>query len=136
MKEKTLKEIISDIKIFGDTSNSKKYKKLIAEALLKLPINIRKKVLKEVFFIITDGYAGTIFKLRVCKPKTLTFIIIDFNTQKNESKNLIISGIAHEIAHFILKHDTENSSLNDEKEADDLCESWGFKRVYQDYKHY
>ncbi len=136
-KESSVERIVYDIKIFGDTSpKSKKYKILIAKALLKLPIKIRRRVLKDVLFIITDGYAGTIFKLKIIKPKILNFIILDFNAQKNESKNLILSGIAHEIAHFILEHDTKNSSLKDEKEADDLCEKWGFKRVYKSYEHY
>ena len=46
--------------------------------------------------------------------------------------------IAHEIAHFVLgHHKLENcSNPKNEKEADDLIEKWGFKRVYKEYKQF
>lgn len=39
--------------------------------------------------------------------------------------------IAHEIAHALLNH-TLGAEINQEKEADDLIEKWGFKRVYRE----
>ena len=44
--------------------------------------------------------------------------------------------VAHEIAHHVLNHckqeldGTIKSIRNQEREADDLIEKWGFKRIY------
>ena len=42
--------------------------------------------------------------------------------------------ISHEIAHYILGHmDMNFSDFDGERQADNLSEKWGFKRVYDNY---
>jgi predicted SprT family Zn-dependent metalloprotease len=53
---------------------------------------------------------------------------------KRKSDSKIQDYIAHEIAHAFLKHNSGPSNPNKEKEADDLIESWGFKRAYRTYE--
>lgn len=39
-----------------------------------------------------------------------------------------MNSIAHEVAHYVLGHDT--GGFEHEKEADDHCQKWGFAREY------
>jgi len=38
--------------------------------------------------------------------------------------------IAHEIAHHVLRHESSYGNQDQEKEADDLIQTWGFRRAY------
>ena len=134
---------------------------LIAETLLKLPKEAREEVLEEVIFIVADGVHGTLFELSIkedyigkllsmgkidltkkdssVKLSTLLklkmkmpFVLLNFANMRKESKNVKMSTIAHEIAHFVLGHGMEGGEEK-ERTADDLIEKWGFKRVYRSY---
>ena len=53
---------------------------------------------------------------------------------ENESDESKMTTIAHELAHLRLgDDDLFESNPGGERAADDLCESWGFGRAYQDY---
>lgn len=141
---------------------------IIANTLLNLPENIKEKVLGEVNFVVMPNifgeYIGRVPFQRVITKKELekckfdgkvfgwpekTYLIkieqqiillnLDAMRRKKKSKFLMMSSVAHEIAHFILGHEGANNSnpLN-ERKADDLVEKWGFKRVYKkkDYKQF
>ena len=111
---------------------------LIALVLQKLPLNVAQKVLTEVQFIIIDGAIGR-HELISCQSHDelkLTFtIFLNFlginRLKKIENRHTVI---AHEIAHFYLKHNDNNGGAEEEREADDLCEKWGFGRAYRTYK--
>jgi len=135
-------EIWYNLRVIGDvTPDDEKYKKIILETLLKLPEEIRDKILEEVIFIFTSAY-GTTCKL--CLPispkKQLIeqkYIILNPAIQEKEKKTDegLQDTIAHEIAHIILNR-FGSSDPNFEKEADDLIETWGFKRAYKDYARF
>ena len=123
--------------VCGVRSNSDEENALIiAKTLLKLPRKVREKVLDQVCFIIAGEAQGTVFKFQFNEPqpigKTLFFILLNFAEMKQDSEDDKMRTVAHEIAHFILGHDALIDS-GGEKEADDLIEKWGFKRIYQSY---
>ena len=62
-------------------------------------------------------------------------IILNFALMEREgySEEDMKAAIAHEIAHLILNHDFRKPG-DYEKEADDLCEKWGFKKAYEERK--
>ncbi len=118
-------------------------KTLIAKTLLKLPEEIREKTIDEVLFVIMRA-CGTVENLKlskVAKKEEFEFetekmlkvtieqplVILNFGGMKKDSE---MDTIAHEIAHFILGHHINQSNPNNETEADDLVEKWGFKRAY------
>jgi len=156
-KEDLIERTARRVKLVGDTKLIfRKDMMLIAETLLRLPDEVMKKVLREVYFIVVPfckGYSGTYrysiflkqdrvkktptgYKARVAKP----LIFLNFEKMKKESKFSRMSTVAHEIAHFILDHDHDRRRglINPivEKEADDLTEEWSFKRAYKDYNKF
>ena len=114
---------------------------LIARVISNLPEDIQEKVLDELGFICLDGVHGQYDMLTL--PKGIKkgdvncskpIVYLNFDSMKRKSEIRKMSIVAHEIAHFILKHHKTNGGEKDERAADDLCESWGFKRGYKNYK--
>ncbi len=123
------------------------HKITIAKTLLKLPLDVKERVLDEVVFIFSPiaGYVSSL-SFPILIPKTeiqkvvgdyhpvrvdQPVILLNFSEMRDLSNQKDI--IAHEIAHFILNHyKMENQgSPSNEKDADDLSESWGFNRVHE-----
>jgi len=130
---------------------------LIAETLLRLPKNVRERVLVEVYFIaLSDvGEYG-----RVCfrSGEPTATVFLSFVSMEKWSKKRKMNLIAHEIAHFILGHEMRpaddvkrkkhinsrdlerdlelmKSRFRDrERQADDLCEKWKFGRCYSQFQ--
>ena len=149
-------EIDYNLTIFGDeTQDDIRFRRLIVEVLKRLPADVRRRVLEEAIFIVaghtiglsTPFYPLPIFgedeeqlkeelrslmerwPLRSLLKKRL--IILNFALMEREgySEEDMKAAIAHEIAHLALDHDFQKRG-DYEKEADDLCEKWGFKRAY------
>jgi hypothetical protein len=103
--------------------------------LQQLPKSVRKKVLEEVNFIVIDKdlrghpFSMTLFSRE--KQLILSFIILNFGAMENMTKKGVMSTIAHEIAHHVLGHHSFTGNHDAEKKADDLCEKWGFDRVWR-----
>lgn len=152
--ENSVEGILYNLQTLGDaTKYDDKDKLLITKTLLKLPKKIRKKVLREVTFVIMQAL-GTIMKVRfsdVIKEKNIkkignnirvaferVFIFLNFPLirKRKKSEFSMMSAVAHEIAHFILGHHGLTSDQKAERKADNLIEKWGFKRVYKTYKHF
>lgn len=138
---------------------------LICETLLKLPRRIREKILHDIVFVaMSDGLTGTADELVLRKEEPAPIILdrvreagekgweivhseiktsmvfLNFALMKKMSKNRIMSIIAHEIAHSILRHGYASprgrrraspKEWANEREADDLCKKWGFARAYK-----
>jgi Zn-dependent peptidase ImmA (M78 family) len=146
----SLEGVFDNLSVWGETTiEDERNRVFIAKTLLKLPAKVRRKVLDEVIFVHTTAH-GTIFKGLFTKPldeKELrkvkkdqsvsienSLIILNFKGVKDSEKMDII---AHEIAHYILGHDTiGNEDEDSEKTADDLTEKWGFKRAYKSYTRF
>ena len=125
---------------------------VIVETLLRLPKKVREKVLDKVIFIhimamgtvhefhfTTNVQNKDIEKISMFNKEkryfakiVQSFIILNFKHVKNSKK---MDLVAHEIAHFILDHHRldNRSNPNNEENADDLAEKWGFKRSYKSY---
>lgn len=148
----SFKEVASKLKIFGNIlAEDSKYKGFIIECLLRLPFEIKERVLNEATFIMfSENSLGHVFKMRIVENsptaekisdgKTVVcaheipVILLNFGSMKKSTKARIMTTIAHEIAHFILGHSPASPiEGNDDKEADDLCEKWGFGRAYESY---
>ena len=135
-------EIMYNLRIIGDvTIDDEKYKKILLETLLKLPEEIREKILDEVLFIFTSAYGTTFNLFFPIPPKKQAIeqkcIILNPALQEKEKKTDegIQDTIAHEIAHIVLDH-FGSSDPEFEKEADDVIETWGFKRAYTNYTRF
>lgn len=156
--ENSLEGIHYQIKTMADTNvNDEKDKVLIAETLQKIPARTRNKVLDEAVFVLMNGLYGTVingyFSRIVPKeefvavptsdklivPVRQALIFLNFSEMKKLSNKRKMNIIAHEIAHFVLKHHLKRSGrdregMKKEKEADDLIVKWGFEREYKSYK--
>lgn len=150
--ENSIEGVMYQLKVIGDTtSQDEKDKFLIAKTLLKLPKKIRERVLDEVAFIVltVQGAIWNYFTVKSIEKKDLKkigkhyfveieqpLIILNFDNMR-KSKNDRMVTVAHEIAHFILGHykAEKRHSKNNEKEADDLIEKWGFQRAYKSYEN-
>jgi len=106
------------------------YEGLLIKTLQRLPSDVREKTIDEVIFFIAGGVRGTYIALNVTYRSVLHFILLNFCDMFNMNEQEIMTVIAHEIAHFILGH-IMAGGLDHEKEADDLCEKWGFGRAYK-----
>jgi len=144
-----------NLTLFGDVAaGDEKYKQIIVECITKLPFKVRERVLDNVTFImLSEDILGHHFimnsiknsalakrtkigNLEICEHE-IPIILLNFVSMKNKKKTKIISNIAHEIAHFILGHDScRHTDRNLEKEADDLCQKWGFERAYKNYEQF
>jgi hypothetical protein len=64
--ENSIEGVIDELKVFGaETVAEQEDVYLIAKTLLKLPKEVREKVLDEVCFIIADEVEGTIFRMDI-----------------------------------------------------------------------
>ena len=141
--ENSLEGIHYNLFTIGEAWEEDEYHKiLIAKTLQKLPKDVRDKVLDEVIFVICSGY-GTVHELffRIdSKVKEIRrpLIILNFALMRKEGKNEsdMMDTVAHETAHFMLGHTHLHNDPEGERKADDLAESWGFKRAYKDYTHF
>jgi len=140
--EKSIEGICYNLGVIGEvTYEDTEHKLIIAKTLQKLPKKIREKVLDDVLFVFTSCY-GTVRELYFpIPPKTKeirkSLIILNFALMKNEKRTEsdMMDTVAHEIAHFILGHVILHDDFLCERKADDLSESWGFKRAYDSYEH-
>ena len=106
----------------------------IIEVLTKIPREIRKDVMEDVVFVVANcSFVET-------TPSKKVMIVLNFEGVKGADRR---TTIAHEIAHYWLLRDSKYSfgcdareGANQEKAADDLCQSWGFGRAYQDYEQF
>ena len=112
--------------------NDERMKKLIVKTLFRLPKDVRKKVLREVYFIYSScpGVSTAIDIKYFVGP----MIILNFQKIRKKKRMDIIT---HEIAHFILNHygNEKISKENKERDADNLTEKWGFKKAYTEKQY-
>jgi hypothetical protein len=161
----SIEGVLYDLMTFGKaTVEEEKDVYIIAKTLLRLPKDVRDKVLDEVCFIIAHEQAAAPFKvfigsfvinklastgkidlsreedplvrLSVIEDIAMYFILLNFAAMEGMTEDDKMSIIAHEIAHFVLGHNSYSpKERNAEKEADDLAEKWGFKRAYKSYEY-
>lgn len=112
---------------------------MVALTLSRIPQDVRCLVMDCVQFIQAGpaSTSGTIARLRVKEPSEVYFVVLNFpESMTDEARQ---DTVAHEIAHIVAGHDrfgmNGNTARSDEVEADNLCESWGFNRVYACYDH-
>jgi hypothetical protein len=140
MLREEIKEIIERVVILPLTATNDSDDVLqICEVISKLPTRVRERVLDEVDFYLMPGVLGQTEKM-FCpshnEDKVQWSIFLNFNEVRNDKRKR--TTIAHEIAHFILRHDTGRAKRHDsaERKADDLCEKWGFGRAYKNYDQF
>ena len=131
MASADLESINYRLKIQGEIKQGdEQYRDLILKTMIRLPDDVREKILDEALFIIaTPSVNGTIFDLIAVESLTLHCILLNFSSMGRFGDSKKMDVIAHEIAHVILGHGTI-STPQQKKEADDLSQSWGFKRAY------
>lgn len=139
--EDSLEFICNTIDLIGDMyADNEDYDILIAETLLEIPKDIRDNVIYGCDFII-DKNLGLTFNLYYGPNREQPLILLNCLGLNRRSKKFKMSVIAHEIAHFTLNHHKTHpqnlrENLEQEKEADDLIEKWGFQRTNeQSYKN-
>jgi Zn-dependent peptidase ImmA (M78 family) len=103
---------------------------LIAKTIHRLPKELWEEVPEKVTFICADKRYGMYAKLRISPFDNgeLHFILLNIDNIEDEEEKMYV--IAHEIAHFVLGHSTEDTAGQErdiEEEADNLTESWGFR---------
>ena len=150
--ENSLEGIHYNIKTMAATTvDDDKDKILIAETLQRIPARARTKIFDEAVFVLMNGLYGIVINgyfNRIISKKDLVelpardavvvtvrqgLIFLNFGEMKKLSKKRKMNIIAHEIAHFVLKHHLKTSvrskeGMKMEKEADDLIVKWGFDR--------
>lgn len=156
--ENSLEGIHYNIKtMVATTVDDEKDKILIAETLQRIPARVRTKIFDGAAFVLMNGLYGIVINgyfNRIISKKDLVelpaigavvvtvrqgLIFLNFGEMKKLSKKRKMNIIAHEIAHFVLKHHLKTSvtakeGINMEKEADDLIVKWGFDRTHKSYK--
>jgi hypothetical protein len=135
----------------SSTTRADEDRAIIARTLLGLPKGIREKVLEKVAFVYTEA-EGVICPF--CPPpigiqvdETRSAVMNRLYISERRPRGVILFNfrgipevgvphlLAHEMAHFILGHKwpKNQGGRSEEMAADDLSESWGFKRAYQTY---
>ena len=156
IKKRNEEEIIYDkLNVLNETPiEDTKYIAFIVKTIQRLPIRIRKKVLNNVRFILINAttygacrglnFSEIVKNVRKIEKgylvrKRIQLILLNFYAmeQRKKSKEYIINVIAHEISHYILGHSdiSKRGRPNNERDADNLIEKWGFKRFYKTYKY-
>src|SRR3989338_2726991 len=117
---------------YPTTKLEKRSAVLIAKTLSKLPPKIARKVEDKATFVlkVEDRYdlSPSIIGYPSSSEPT---IFLDFVSSK-ESNSCKMANLAHEIAHFVLKHFSDkrkNAEEARQREAEDLCKKWGFERA-------
>ncbi len=142
--ENSIEGIFYNLTFFPDaTLEEEQDKIIIAKTLKRLSKDIRDKVLEEIIFIVTG--CSTVIKLHFAKSRDkfvekniggrtffeLNVPIIILNLGEHESEDEKMNTVAHEIAHYILKHEII-IDRNFEREADNLAVEWGFGKSYKE----
>jgi hypothetical protein len=94
------------------------------EMLGKLPIDVREWADRHIKFILCEPYDSLADTLYIGKAD---YIINLYSRTCRLKNDLIMAVIAHEISHCYLQHKNRNYIKKQEKNADLLAESWGFK---------
>jgi hypothetical protein len=123
------REIHYELGVLGDACmGDEENTGLIVEVLAELPEEVREDVLENVVFVHTLAW-GTLASISRL-PKM--FIILNFKGVRSQESKL--TTIAHEIAHYVLCSGDQRGGEEAERQADDLCKTWGFGRAYKSYK--
>jgi hypothetical protein len=106
---------------------------VIVRTLAKLPAEVRDRALSEVVFVHTVA-DGTVYPSFIVDGRK-AFILLNFKGMRSERSKADL--VAHEVAHYVL----DASGINEggeaaERAADDLCEKWGLRRAYKDYRRF
>jgi hypothetical protein len=133
--------------IRGNTTNDDRIYELIIKTILRLPYDVRKKIIEnEVLFIFGSrkGECFTLsFPVEISKDKMteykrdymtyLTMPVILLNLEDDGTEVEQMGTIAHKIALVILEHLDKSSDdyEGSEKAADDLIEKWGIRQGYR-----
>ena len=136
--ESKLQTVLYDLRFFpgGATGVDEKNNKLIAETVCRLPPEVQERIINELVFVGIDGVHGQfeIFGFNSdYKDRLIPMILLNFSSMRRKSKKYKMTVIAHEIAHFFLRHEDMIGGKEIEIAADDLCEKWGFGRSYDNY---
>jgi hypothetical protein len=138
-RKKGFEAILRDLRVLpSDTRTEDRL--LIAKVLSKLPRHVREDVShsteRPTFIVCSPTLRG--ISQRLISPKSdleryVWYIFLRFPLHlKGLSSKRMMTTIAHEIAHFKLRHGPGGSEA--EKVADDLCEKWGFGRAYRSHR--
>ena len=102
---------------------------LFFPALSKLPHNIIKFAIKNLFFLTSTSKGGGVRTFLITNKYQAIIHFHPLFWQRSE--NDIEDGITHEIAHAYLKHrfDTDNENKDIEKDADELASKWLNRKV-------
>ena len=114
------------------TKVEKEFAIVIANTLSRLPPKIRKKIMDKVSFDL-DRYGPIAWITANPNPNEPT-IFLNIVEMAKRSDSYKMRTIAHEIAHFALKHPSGKGSKllkEREREVNDLCKKWGFGRAYR-----
>ncbi len=121
--------ILFGLEFVGNTDEDKQKAIIISNTLRKLPEYVKSKTLDEVLFVNMDSIAGKLIWVEQIK-KTGKKAIILLNPTQSIEESVLMSIITHEIAHFMLDHNSHHEGRKPEevieKEACDLVEEWGF----------
>jgi len=106
--------------------------RLIVQVLQRIPREVRKAAMENVAFVVVANCSY------VQPTPTRHAVMIVLLLGLHETIGVKLTTIAHEIAHYWLDRDNEfpgtgAGGKKAEKAADDLCESWGFGRSYNNY---
>ena len=117
-----------NIKITHPTTKlEKEFATVIADTLFRLPAKVKQKVIRKVSFALEKrGSPAIIMGYPNSNEPT---IFLNYVSLMEKSDSYKMRTVAHEIAHFILKHLSGKGSKlvkEREKEVNDLCDKWGF----------
>jgi hypothetical protein len=130
-------EILDSITVHSATTEDVRIRQLVADVYLRLPFRARQKAMEKIsFWLLADAaFPEHLYVPVPAKANAVeaTFIVIPGDILKWSNSRLRTT-IAHEIAHVLLtkkgKVPGHGKGAQDESAADDLCETWGFGRVY------
>ncbi len=104
---------------------------LVIQVLHDIPRRYRIKAQEFHYFVLcTSSITLPVYILGGTEDRTDIYIFLNFAHRM--SKKGKMTTIAHEIAHGVLNQ--PNGGPRAERAADDLCEKWGFGRVYESYE--
>lgn len=134
----TIRSILEDSSIDGvyEDKADRRYKRLVARTILRLPEEVRNRVVKDVKFFISTlllfGFANSrkISRNRKSGARhvitNLIFINLNGMIEAKRTDEEMMQVIAHEIAHIELKHALKGTPCC-EKLAEEQTRVWGFR---------